>query len=309
MTMPHPSTPERSETRPSDPLPLLFLCVLGSMWGLSFSLSKLAVLGGVHPIAYAWMQSTGAAVFLFAVCRVWRVAIPLSAAHLRLYGATALVGLVLPNINIVTTAQYLPAGIISTLVTTVPVLTYLLAIALRIERFQPVRAAGIGLGLAGVLFIVGPEGGLPEPAMVPWVLVALLTPALYAANSILSARLRPADTHSLAAAFGMMAASSALTLPPMLATGSFYPLLAEGWTVTDAAMLGQVAVACFAYIFYFEIIRRAGPVYISQVSYVVIVLGLFWGWMIFGEEPSLWVFGAVGCVLAGVLLVNRKPET
>jgi drug/metabolite transporter (DMT)-like permease len=294
------------ETKAHDPLPLIFLCVLGSMWGLSFSLSKLAVVGGVHPIAYAWLQSTGAAVFLFVVCWIWRVPIPFSRAHLILYFANGLIGLVLPNINIVATAQHLPAGILSTLVTTVPVITYVMVLLLRIETLHADRAAGIGLGFVGVLFIIGPEGGLPDPAMVPWVLLALVTPFLYAANSILSAKLRPEGTHSLAAAFGMMLSSSLMTLPVMLATGTFYPLLANGLTVTDAAMLGQIAVAAFAYMFYFEIIRRAGPVYISQVSYVVIAFGLFWGWVIFDEQPSLWVFGSVTCVFAGVGLVNRR---
>lgn len=291
-----------------DPLPLIFLCVLGSMWGLSFSLSKLAVMGGVHPIAYAWLQSTGAAVFLLIVCRLWRIAIPFSRAHVTLYFANGLIGLVLPNINIVATAQHLPAGILSTLVTTVPVITYVMVLALRIEAFRFTRAIGIGLGFLGVLFIIGPEDGLPDRSMVPWVLLALVTPLLYAANSILSASLRPEGTHSLAAAFGMMLTASLMTLPVMLSTGTFYPLLANGLTVTDAAMLGQIAVAAFAYMFYFEIIRRAGPVYISQVSYVVIAFGLFWGWVIFDEQPSLWVFGSVICVFAGVGLVNRRER-
>jgi drug/metabolite transporter (DMT)-like permease len=290
----------------ADPLPLILLCVLGSMWGLSFSLSKLAVTGGIHPVAYAWMQSTGAALFLFVVCRIWRVPIPFSRAHIRLYAATAIIGLVLPNINIVTTTQYLPAGIVSTVVTTVPVITYLLALALGIERFQGRRAVGIALGFGGVLFIIGPEGGLPDPRMVPWVLLSLVTPVLYATNSILSQRWRPEGTHSLAAAFGMMLFASLASAPFMVATGSVYPLLANGMTVTDLAMLGQIAVTCVAYVFYFEIIRRAGPVYIGQVSYVVIVFGLFWGWVIFNENPSPWIFGAVACVLIGVGLVNRK---
>ena len=165
-----------------------------------------------------------------------------------------------------------------------------MVLLLRIESFRPARAIGIGLGFLGVLFIIGPEDGLPDRAMVPWVLLALVTPLLYAANSILSAKLRPEGTHSLAAAFGMMLTSSIMTLPVMLATGTFYPLLANGLTVTDAAMLGQIAVAAFAYMFYFEIIRRAGPVYISQVSYVVIAFGLFWG----VKDPAWWQGEAAG---------------
>jgi len=283
------------------------MLILGAMWGLSFSLSKLVVTGGIEPIAYVWMQSTGAALFLFCVCRVMRIPVPLSRRHLIFYAAAGLCGLVLPNLNIVNTARHLPAGILSTVVTTVPLMTYLGVLVLGLERFSPRRAGGIALGLAGVLFIVLPETSLPDPAQAPWVLVALITPALYASANVISGRLRPDGTHSLAAALGMVASASLASLPVMLVTGDFHLLFGGGATTADLAMVGQIAVAALAYIFYFEIIRRAGPVYTSQVGYVVTVLGLGWGYLIFDEIPSLWVIGAVACVFAGVALVNRTP--
>ena len=291
-----------------DPLPLIFLLILGSLWGLSFSLSKLAVVGGVLPVAYLWMQSTGAALFLALVCRVLRVPIPFGRREIIFYLATGLLGMVLPSLNIVTTAKYLPAGLLSTVVTTVPVITYLAVLALRQERFNPVRATGIALGMIGVLFLLLPDSSLPDPSMTPWLLMSLLTPVFYAANSILSARMRPEGLHSLAAAFGMTATASAASLPIMLATNSFHPLFAHGPTVTDMAMAGQIAVSCVAYIFYFEIIRRAGAVYISQVSYVVTITGLIWGYIVFTEIPTAWLYAAVAFVFVGVALVNRRTQ-
>lgn len=284
------------------------MLVLGNLWGLSFSLSKAAVLGGIHPLAYVWMQTTGATLFLLIVCHRAGIRVPTSRRHLLLYGATGLVGTVLPSLTIVTTALHVPAGIISTLVTTVPMMTFALAVATGLQRFQPMALTGLTLGLIGVLFLVVPDAGLPGAEVAGWVLFGMLTPVFYASNGILAARLRPAGTSSLAAALGMMATASVTSLPIMLATGTFHPLFADGLTAHDLAMTGQIVITCVAYIMYFEINERSGPVYLSQVSYMVNVAGLFWGFAIFGEVPSPWLWATVLLVFAGVYLVNRSTR-
>lgn len=284
-------------------LPAGMLILLGCLWGLAYSLSKIAAMGGVHPIAYAWMQATGAAVFLSFIC--WRRKIPFQfdTRHLIFYVGAALLGLVLPNINIITTAKYIPAGVMSTVTSTGPVIAYLLAVAFRIEGFRLVSAAGICLGLAGALLMVLPKSSLPSPEMVPWVLMAFLTPMFYSSSNIFSDRTRPQDLHSLGAARGMLVMASLASLPVMIATDSFYPLMADPGPA-DYAMLGQIAISSVAYILYFEILRRAGPVFLSLVSYTINIFGLFWGWVIFGEVNSLWVWMAVACVFGSMILVN-----
>ncbi|MEO9899958.1 DMT family transporter [Nisaea sp.] len=284
-------------------VPTIMLVGLGGLWGLSFSLSKVAAMGGVHPFAYAWMQSTGAALFLTLVCYRKGIPFDLSRKHLVFFAGAAVIGLVLPNINIITTAKYIPAGVMSTVVSTVPVLGYVLAVGLRIEGFRWNSAIGIGLGLVGALLMVLPKTSLPSPEMVPWVLIAFLTPALYACSGIFSDRMRPEGTHSLAAARGMLIVASLATLPLMLAVDGFYPLMADPGP-TDFAMLGQICISSVAYILYFEILKRAGPVFLSLVSYVVTLFGLFWGWVIFGEIHSAWIWASVGCVFTSMLLVN-----
>jgi drug/metabolite transporter (DMT)-like permease len=283
--------------------PAIMLLGLGGLWGLSFSLSKVAAMGGVHPFAYAWMQSTGAALFLTLVCYRKGIPFELSRGHLVFFAGAAVIGLVLPNINIITTAKYIPAGVMSTVVSTVPVLGYVLAVAFRIEGFRWNSAVGIGIGLIGALLMVLPKTSLPSPDMVPWVLIAFLTPALYACSGIFSDRMRPDGTHSLAAARGMLIVASLATLPLMLAVDGFYPLMANPGP-TDFAMLGQICISSVAYILYFEILKRAGPVFLSLVSYVVTLFGLFWGWVIFGEIHSAWIWASVGCVFTSMLLVN-----
>jgi drug/metabolite transporter (DMT)-like permease len=62
--------------------------------------------------------------------------------------------------------------------------------------------------------------------------------------------------------------------------------------------------ASLAYVLYFQIIRLAGPVYLSQVGYLVVVVGVITGMLVFGERHSLWVWLGIGLMVGGLTLVN-----
>ncbi|MGY9056220.1 MAG: EamA/RhaT family transporter, partial [Alphaproteobacteria bacterium] len=53
-----------------------------------------------------------------------------------------------------------------------------------------------------------------------------------------------------------------------------------------------------------QIIRLAGPVYLSQVGYLVVVIGVVTGMLVFGERHSLWVWGGIALMVGGLILVN-----
>jgi len=57
-------------------------------------------------------------------------------------------------------------------------------------------------------------------------------------------------------------------------------------------------------VLYFQIIRMAGPVYLSQVGYLVVSVGIIAGMIVFGERHSLWVWIGIGLMIAGLTLVN-----
>ena len=64
---------------------MLMLLVLGTNWGLGFTLGKVGVTGGLHPLAYAFWQCFGGGVVLFLIAH-WRgQPPPLQASHLRYY--------------------------------------------------------------------------------------------------------------------------------------------------------------------------------------------------------------------------------
>lgn len=277
------------------------ILVVGTLWGTSFSLSKFAIGAGVPPLGYAFWQCFGAGITLLAVQRLRGGRMPLGRRYLGFYLLTGAFGIGAPNVNFYLVIGHIPAGLMAIVITTAPMITFLMALAAGLERFRWLRMVGILLGLVGVLLLVAPgaEGG----GFNSWVLIGLLTPFFYAIGSICTAKFRPTGLTAPQAAAGMMLAAACLQFPFMLGLGQAYaPLPAPDWR--DLAILTHVSVSTIAYITYFHLVRVAGPVYFSQVGYVVTLTGILWGMVFFGERLDHTIWIATGVLLAGIALVN-----
>ncbi len=286
-------------------LPLGMILTLGSLWGLAFSFSKMAANGGVHPVSYTFWQGLAAGLVVAAICRLRGLHIPLGGAWLRYYFTVGLTGIALPNVNLVAVIAHLPAGVMVLTIPFVPLITYGIAIGLKMEQFSLPRFAGVICGLAGVALIVLPRASLPDPEAAPWFLLALATPALYATTNVLASRLRPPDTRSMPLAAGMLLAAATMLTPVVFLMDVLYlPSLPVG--EAEIGMLGQIVISSVAYLIFFEVLRLAGPVFMSFTGYIVTLTGIAWGVLLFGESHSPWVWGAALLIFAGLALVNLR---
>ena len=155
------------------------LAVLGAGWGSTQPLAKIAVSEGYQPLGLVFWQLVIGAVLLGAYTHLRGKTLPLGPAQIRLYVIIALIGTVLPNSASYAAAARLPAGLISILLSLVPMFAFPIALLMGVDRFTLPRLLGLLCGLAGVLLIVGPEASLPERAMVAFVPLALIAPAFY----------------------------------------------------------------------------------------------------------------------------------
>ena len=69
-------------------------------------------------------------------------------------------------------------------------------------------------------------------------------------------------------------------------------------------MAWAAAIHCVTFYCFQEVTRRAGAVFFAQFNYLVVAAGIFWALIIFDEMLSLWVWGALACMVVGVWLVN-----
>ncbi|RYY90142.1 MAG: DMT family transporter [Chitinophagaceae bacterium] len=72
-----------------------------------------------------------------------------------------------------------------------------------------------------------------------------------------------------------------------------------------SALLGIVGSAIATALFYL-LIKRAGALFASLVTYAIPVVAIAWG-LLYGENISIAQFGCLAIILGGVYLVNRKP--
>jgi len=288
-------------------LSISIFVLLGFVWGTGYSIARFAMTNGVPPLGYSFWQSLGPAIILSVITLYRNHSLQLTAANARFYLVCGLTGIVIPNTSMYFAAAHLPASILAMVVNTVPIIAYPMALLARLEVFNWIRALGIVLAFCGLMLIILPASSLPSPDMAPWVLSTLVTPVSFAFCSIYIARYRPKDTDTLSLTTGMLIFSSLLLIPLVLFANSFYvfhfPLTMPDWVI-----LLEIVLSSIGYILFFQLIRLAGPVFYSLVDTIVVLTGVFWGYMIFGEQLNRWTITAACLILNALLLVTCQQR-
>ncbi|MFN4101384.1 MAG: DMT family transporter [Pararhodobacter sp.] len=285
------------------------LLVIGSAWGLSAPLIKLAVTAGHRPATIIFCQAAVASVVLgLALLLTGRLrGMRWSAPYLRLYAVVGLFGMALPSLASYSATQYLPAGIISIVISLVPVFALPMALALGTERFVPRRLLGVLAGAGAMALLIAPQSSLPDPAVWLWVLVAALSPLCYAIEgaAVYGTKLR--DVGPLQMLWAGYLISVIASVPLVLMDQA--PLVPA--SLLDPSVLAFVLAGLLgigAYAGYLALLQRTGAVFGSQVSYTVTGMGVVWAMLLLGERYSGWVWSALALLFLGLFLVQpRKP--
>jgi drug/metabolite transporter (DMT)-like permease len=162
---------------------------------------------------------------------------------------------------------------------------------------------GVVLGFAGVLMIVLPENSLPDRSMVVWVLVGLIASVLYAMQNIYIALKSPPGADALTQTAAMLTIGGAIMLPYAWVSGDFLSPIAP-WTTITFCAAGMAMINAFFTICFVWLIRTSNSVFASQTAYTITFCGTIWGYLVFGETHSLWIWGALIAMVAGVALVT-----
>ena len=287
-------------------VPAATLLTLGAGWGLSATLSKIAVSTGHQPFGLLMWQTVIGATLLGAIlaARGRRFAFGRAQAAVCLF--ISLAGSVLSGIAYYLAVTHLPVGVTVILISLIPMIAFPLALAVGVERFTPGRLAGLALGLAGVALIALPDASLPDRAALAWVPVALVAPLLYAVEGVGIARWGTAGLDPVQTLFGANVIGVALTVPLALGTGQAVdPRL--GWGAPEWAILGASGVNALVYTGYVWLVARAGATFAAQCSYLVTGFGVLWAMAILGERYGWSVWAAMAVMFAGLFLVQPRP--
>ena len=302
---PEPGLPETQHVRGTPLSAWLVLLATGGIWGITFSLAKLVTEAGAHPLGVSWWQAAigGGLTLAYAVLR--RAVPPLTRKHLIFYMVCGALGTAVPGTLFFYAAAHIPAGVISITIAVVPMLTLALAVPLGLDRWEISRIAGIVLGIVAVGMIVAPDTSLPEAGMTFWVFVCVLASGCYALENLWLSLRRPPGSDAFAILTGMLLMATLLLTPMVFAADAFVSLI-KPWSVIEFSIVAMAVINATCYGLFIHLVTSAGPVFASQAAYLVTLSGIFWGIVIFQEQHSWWIWGALLVMMAGLTLVKPR---
>lgn len=281
------------------------LVLLGAGWGLTQPLAKIAVSTGHGHFGLIFWQLVIGVICLGAISALRGTGLRWQTRYWPRYVLIALAGTVIPNSTSYMAAFHLPSGVMSIMISLVPMFALPMALAIGMERFDILRLLGVLCGAAAVVMIVGPSGGLPDAAMVPWVLVAAIAPMMYGFEGTWVARKGILDLDPVQLLLGASLFGAVIAAPLAWFSGQWIDPMA-GMGRPEWALVGSSVIHAFVYSTYVWLVGRAGSVFASQVSYAVTGSGVIWAMVLLSESYSLWIWGALVVMLLGVFLVRPR---
>lgn len=281
------------------------LLLLAVLWSSAFAAIKVGV-ETVHPTWLVAGRLVCAALLLLGFA-AWRgQMLPPINSDWLIYFFLGAAGYGIPFFLISWGEVVVDSGPAAILMAVMPLTTMLLAhFFVSGEHMTLRKVAGLLIGLAGVVVLVGP-GALARLGGETIRELAILSGAIfYAINAIVSRRLTPADPVTRSAAVVLCAAVQMVPIA-LLTTGLPADLTVTSWG--SILYLGVFPTA-IATILFFHLIDHEGATFVALNNYIIPSLGLLWGVLLLGEAVSLQSLGALVIILAGVGLATGGPRS
>ncbi len=283
------------------PRDVVRLLLLAGLWGGSFAFIRVAVpeLGALW-LAFARVALAFAALFVLAL---GRRAVPSFLAHWRSYAVIGIVNSALPFALFSFAEEYIGASTAAVLNATSPFFGAVVAALWLKDALTLPKLAGMGLGLAGVVVLVGWQAGPLTGTTLVGSLACLAAAFCYGVASVYAKR-NMRDVPSAAMALYSQLTAAIVLAPALM----FVPLpssptpLVIGNVV--ALALGSTALA---YLLYFRLIATIGPARALTVTFLIPLFGVLWGYLFLGEPLAVNTLAGCALILGGTWIAARAP--
>jgi drug/metabolite transporter (DMT)-like permease len=285
---------------------VVMLLALSTLWGGSFLFIRVAapVLG---PVVLVELRVLIAGVALLLYVAATRSKLDLR-ARWRQYLLVGLINSAIPFLLIATAELHLTAGLAAILNATSPLFGALVAAVWIKEPLTANKLIGLVLGVLGVGVLVG-WSPFPFTVVVALSIGASLAAAASYGLASVTIKVKARGTSPLALATCSQLGASLFVLPlTVVAPPQHQPTLPVILSVATLAL----ACTSVGYLLYFRLITNIGPTRALTVTFLVPVLGVFWGVLLL-SEPLSWgtlagfaiILAGTGCV-TGILRLPRK---
>ena len=275
---------------------------LGLTFGLSFSIVKIILREIESPLVILFWQSCFSSVLLFAFSVYSLNSLKDIINNIGALTILACFGVIVPNFILYLSAAHLSAGTISIILALIPFCAYIIALILRIEQIELSRLFGVILGFAAILFLVFPGNANNKAFLNIWFLTGLLVPIFIASTNIFLSSVRFKKVKPVHMAFGMNFLSAAI-LSLMLPRNFNFWLSTHSTKLIFCVFLLSF-IGSIGFIIFIKLVKNYGPVFASQVNYLITISGIMWGYIILSEVHSMRFWVSLLLIIGGLFLVR-----
>lgn len=281
-----------------------FTCLVagGALIGISTNLAKYAGELDITPLAFLFWSITGAAIILLVIALIKKEPPPLNVRSFEYYFVAALVSVAGANLLLFSAIPHVGAGFVALIISLPPLLTYLGALVLRMERFTVIRAFGVVAALTGAGVLAARKVSAPD-ASVFWILIALCGPVLLAIGNIYRTLRWPDQASPNALAPGMLLAASLLLLICGLLPNFSVSVPLGDWLPLSVIAI-QASIFAGQFLLLFVLQKTGGPVLLSLLGAVGAVVAVPVAIFLQGESPPPGLFLGASLITLGVASVT-----
>jgi drug/metabolite transporter (DMT)-like permease len=280
--------------------------IMSLLWGSAFLLVEIS-LRSFAPNTLVFLRMGIAAPFMLAALLFLREKLPTDFASWRQLFVLGALNAALPFILFFWGQQYLDSGYASVLNATTPLWGVIVAHFLTAdERATPLRIAGVLIGLAGIIVMVGPQamGGISSSLLAQ--LACIVSTSMYSFAAIYGRKLGQSSMTPMAAATGQAITAALIMLPIML---YFDRPWEQPMPSRDSvlAVLGlAIPVTALPYMLYFKTIDRAGASNAMLVGFIMPVVAIALGIAFLDESLTGGQIIGTALIALGLIAIDGR---
>lgn len=206
--------------------------------------------------------------------------------------------------------QWIPSGLTSILVATVPLWVALVEAVNYRRRPDVMVLFALIIGFAGVVMLVEDMPTFGEGVMGPIVAVVVLLGALaWGSGSFYSQRAKMPDSHFTGVAMQMIV-GGVLLFSASIATGELTRLQLTNMSQRSFAALVYLVIfgSLLAFTSYIWLLKQAAPSRVATYAYINPLVALVLGWAFAEEVPTIRSLAAATIILISVAVITSRKS-
>lgn len=250
-----------------------------------------------HPVQIIWFRQLALAIgVLIMLARVGGSVLHSSRPLLQILRGVLVV---CSGVLFVFAVAYVPLADAVAATFVAPFFLTIMAAVILGEKVGVRRWSAVAVGFVGALIIIRPGMGVIHPA----VILVVAAAAFYATRQVIGRLLADTDKTATTVAYTALTAIVIISLPLPFIWQT--PQTAAQWL----SLLAMATLAGIGEVMVIKALEVAEAAVVAPIHYTLIIWGVIYGYLVFGQLPDQWTFlGTAIIVAAGIYTLRRDRK-